>query len=328
VKNRLNDDKLISQYLLGDLSEEDQAQLEEQFFNDDEYFDSMLAIEDELIDDYVQGELSPRQRELFEKHFLGSPERRSRVEFAQALQISAAQATTAQTARAISETQSKSRWQSLLALFGLQNPTLQFALAAAAVVLMLGCSWLIFESARLRNQLAQVEAARSQQEKEAAEQSAEQRAHNERLASDLERERNQREEFERALAQQRESREKASPAQGGPTRSASFLLWAGLLRDEQGIKRLSIPQSAEQVRLQLNLRRPGEYKSYRAALKTIEGETLLALRANQAGSGKAVVVSLSAELLKQGDYKLTLSGLTDAGNVEEIDNYYFSVVKK
>jgi hypothetical protein len=328
MKNRLDDYQRVSQYLLGDLSEEDQAQLEEQFFNDDEYFDSMLAIEDELIDDYAQGELSPRQRELFEKHFLCSPERRSRVEFAQALQISAAQAMAAQTARAISETESTSRWQSLLALFGIQNSALQFALAAAAVVLMLGCSWLIFESARLRNQLAQFEAARSQQEKEAAEQSAEQRAHSERLARDLERERNQREELERELVQGRESRDKASPAQGVPTRMATFLLMAGLLRDEQGAKQLSIPQSAEQVRLQLKLRRTGEYKSYRAALKTIEGEALLALRASQTGSGKAVVVNLSANLLKQGDYKLTLSGVTDAGNVEEIDNYYFSVVKK
>lgn len=329
MKNRLKDDKLISQFLLGELSEENKAQLEAQFFNDDEYFDYMLAIEDELIDDYAQGALSPHQRELFEKHFLNSAERRSRVEFARALHISATQAMAAQTARGSVEANSKTFWQSLLALFGIQNSALQFALAAAMVlVLTLGFSWLILESARLRNQLTQVETARIQQEREAAMQTAEQRARSEELAKALEQERNNRQQIERELAQERERRDKESPTQGGIGAVASFVLSAGLVRDDAGAKQLAIPQSAEQVLLQLNVRRTGEYKSYLATLQTLEGEELVAKRARPKDSGKAVVMNLSAKVLKPGDYKLSLSGMTDAGDTQQIDNYYFSVVKK
>jgi hypothetical protein len=328
MKNRINDDKLVSQFLLGEVSEEQKAQLEERFFNDDEYFDYMLALEDELIDDYAQGALSKHERELFEKRFLNSPERRSRVEFAKALHKTASLETAAQAERTVVATESKSSWwQGLLALIGFQGSAMQFALAAATIVLLLGCAWLAFESSRLRNQLTQLEAARTQKEKETADQVAEQRSRNEQLAGDLERERNEREQTERQLAQEKERREKASP--GGLGALVSFVLTAGLLRDEQGVKRLAIPQSAEQVRLQLTIRRAGEYTSYRAALQTIDGAPVwnqVARKANP--SGKAVVVNLPGNLLKSGDYKLALTGLTAAGNVEEIDNYYFSVVKK
>src|ERR1051325_10693415 len=89
MKNKINDDKLASRFLLGDLPEEQKAQLEERFFTDDDYFEYMLAVEDELIDDYAQGALTGRERERFETYFLNSPERRSRLEFARALQKTA-----------------------------------------------------------------------------------------------------------------------------------------------------------------------------------------------------------------------------------------------
>jgi hypothetical protein len=324
MKNRTNDDKLVSRFLLGDVTEEQKAQLEERFFSDDEYFDYMLAIEDELIDDYAQGALSERQREMFEKHFLNSPARLQRVAFAQALQKTA---NLVEPARQPVEREAKPWWQSLLGLFGLQNPALQMALGALAIVLMVGCSWLIFESARLRNQLAQAETARLQQEKEAAEQFAEQRSQNQQLAADLERERNERQQVESELTKEREHRDNQSS--GGISALVSFVLSAGLVRDDQGARQLALPSSAAQVRLQLKLRRTGDYKGYRAALQTLDGVPVATPAATKSGgSGNAVVVTLPARVLKSGDYKLSLTGLTEAGDFEAIDSYYFRVVKK
>jgi len=37
-------------------------------------------------------------------------------------------------------------------------------------------------------------------------------------------------------------------------------------------------------------------------------------------------LSISTALLTRGDYLLTLSGITDAGQIEEIDDYYFRVI--
>ncbi|MBI3653008.1 MAG: hypothetical protein HY231_18435 [Acidobacteria bacterium] len=101
MKNKITEDKLINRFLLGEVADEQKAQVEELFFNDDEFFDSMLAMEDELIDDYVQGALSQRERQLFATHFLNSAERRNRVEFAQALWQTAEQASATPTVKAL-----------------------------------------------------------------------------------------------------------------------------------------------------------------------------------------------------------------------------------
>lgn len=84
MKQRSNG-KQIVQYLLGDLPEEEQQQLDEQFFVNDDYFERLMATEDELIDDYLRGRLSAHERERFERNFLTSPFLRERVTLAKAL---------------------------------------------------------------------------------------------------------------------------------------------------------------------------------------------------------------------------------------------------
>src|ERR1044071_1499675 len=81
----LNNEKLISRYLLGELSEEQQAEIEDRAFADNEYLASITAVENDLIDEYVRQELSEADRRRFESRFLASAERRKRVEFAKAL---------------------------------------------------------------------------------------------------------------------------------------------------------------------------------------------------------------------------------------------------
>jgi hypothetical protein len=62
----LNNEKLIAEYLLGELPEEQQVEIEDRAFADKEYLASITAVENDLIDEYVRNELSQTQRQLFE----------------------------------------------------------------------------------------------------------------------------------------------------------------------------------------------------------------------------------------------------------------------
>jgi hypothetical protein len=76
----------IKTYLLGNLSAELSATLEERLLSDDDFFELLQAEEDELIDQYLANDLTPIERQQFEQHFLAAPERRERLSFAQTLQ--------------------------------------------------------------------------------------------------------------------------------------------------------------------------------------------------------------------------------------------------
>lgn len=81
----LNEDEiLITKYLLGELSEEAQEELEVRYFAEDEVFRRLLYIEEQLIERYAQGMLSEPDREGFERYFLLSAERRERLATAMA----------------------------------------------------------------------------------------------------------------------------------------------------------------------------------------------------------------------------------------------------
>lgn len=79
------DEQLIVRYLLGELTEEQQIEIEDRAFQDQEYMQSILAGESDLIDEYVNGEIPNHQRQRFESHFLVPVERRRKVDFAKAL---------------------------------------------------------------------------------------------------------------------------------------------------------------------------------------------------------------------------------------------------
>jgi hypothetical protein len=85
------------------------------------------------------------------------------------------------------------------------------------------------------------------------------------------------------------------------------------------------------VRLQLSLRRKSEHPSYRVVLRTLDGAEVWSrsgLSARRSGPGQAVVVQLPTRLLAGGDYELVLAGATPNGDYEDVDEYYFRIVKK
>ena len=145
----LNNEKFIARYLLGELSEEQQVEIEDRAFPDKEYLASITAVENDLIDEYVRRELSETERRKFESRFLASAERRKRVEFAKALTRVASEAP-------VAEKTAIPQWswrESLYAFLRGLNPVARFALAAAMLIGLVGGAWLLTTTLRLRSQL-------------------------------------------------------------------------------------------------------------------------------------------------------------------------------
>ena len=74
----------IRRYLLGQLSDGAQEELEQDLLANEELFEELLVSEDELIDEYLGGKLNADERASFEKHFLSTPERHEKLKFGRA----------------------------------------------------------------------------------------------------------------------------------------------------------------------------------------------------------------------------------------------------
>ena len=125
-------------YLLGQLPEKEQAELERQYFADEVLFDELLAIEDELRDSYARGELRGSERELFERRLLTAPEQKEQQEFARAL----CRHLTKGERGPSTLTRPLPRWKLLLHDLAAQPRILFPVLSFAILVLMVGAWWL------------------------------------------------------------------------------------------------------------------------------------------------------------------------------------------
>ena|SRR5215475_3493207 len=74
--------EVIKQYLLNALSEADRVQFEMQYFEDDDLYQRLRAVEEDLITDYVYERLTDSERRSFDEHYCVTSERRERVETA------------------------------------------------------------------------------------------------------------------------------------------------------------------------------------------------------------------------------------------------------
>jgi hypothetical protein len=309
-------------YLLGELTEAEQVQLEERFFQDAELSELLSEVEDDLIDQYVRQELSASDRERFERHTLITERRRQKVEFARALLQAERSAVSAQ----VNQGSQVSRWAEIFAALRTPRPALSYSLAAAALLLLIGGLWLFSQVRQLRNDVAQLEAdrqARELQNNQLREQTDEQRRRSDELAA-------QKERLEQELAQ---LKQQGIPP-GDETRPApSFLAFilSPSARGNDGPKNLVLTRAVQGARLQLNLNPGDEYRAYQVRLQTSSGKQIRSwnqLRASSAGGVRSVVITIPAELLSNGvQYELALSGVAAPGRLEALGYYYFNIRK-
>jgi hypothetical protein len=78
-------DGRLGRYLLGDLTPEEDEQVEIEYLAGDEATALVQEAEDDLVDDYARGRLSPRDARRFEERLLSRPGMPGRVAFARTL---------------------------------------------------------------------------------------------------------------------------------------------------------------------------------------------------------------------------------------------------
>jgi len=321
----LEQNNQLINYLLGELPETQREELEEKFCHDPDLFEQMLALRDDLIDNYLRGELSPRQLQQFERYFLATPQQRERVENARALlRVIAAEPAPAPPAFVRAEAEPVSWWQRLRDW--LRGHQLAVEIVFAVALLIFAASvLLIFEAARLRNQLAQAQ----QRQQELQQQLAAERERADRAEK---------------LANAPRPDDPPLPESTSPRPEENVIASLTLTSDyDQGLKgsrgggglqKLVIPSDRGLVALRLKLS-DASYRSYRVTLKEVSSgktaRTLTGLRARAARSGKAVIATFPASGFSgpAKDYLVILDGLTAEGKYEtEIDKYSFRVDRK
>ena len=293
---------LIERYILGQVSPEERADLEERYFRDSDLFEQMVAAENDLIDSYVRGELSGPARFQFENRFLATPELRERVRAARAIADYHSGATASisppETGKAITGRRP-------------MMPSLRFALAGLALLLVVWGSWMTVANVRLRRELDRLTAERASTERQQQEL--------QRQIADL-------------TAQIKQNHGNASQeiAQlgepGKPT--ISLALAPGIPRGPGQSNILPISSGVPSALLWLKTGHDS-YSNYSAILETPEGRQILkrdGLKAISTASGSVVPFALPSNALQRGDYILRLFGNNPSGRSEEIDAYSFRVI--
>ena len=138
-------EKLIIDYLLGDLSEAEAGRLDELSVTDDEFAILLETVENELIDDYIRKELPENRHTRFESYYLTTPERREKVAIARKILKHADNLDSSNQFR---------EW--IRPVHFAPTKTHQWlAIAAALVMLVLG-GYLLLTNLQLKNQIAQM----------------------------------------------------------------------------------------------------------------------------------------------------------------------------
>jgi anti-sigma factor RsiW len=314
-------EQTMVRYLLGELSDSEQAALEEGYFTHPRVFDQLVKAENELVDDYACGRLSPQLRERFEQYYLAHPKRRERMKFAQALAAKLDQVGSDHPA--VEPGIKLAPWRRLPKLFG-EGRVFAFSMALALLLLTLGGGWLLLRTRRLREELAQTQAAHAAQEQRDRE-----------LQQQLANERTRIDDLNDKLNRARAEVKRSQPQYPGMHATPAFvtlLLTAGGIRgaDTGSAPRLIIPTGTEQVRIQLNLKE-GDYSNYRVVLQAIGGETIFSrqgVKPKATKSGSTFVVIVPARRFAPGDYILTLRGVRPDAEVDDVSKSIFRVEKK
>ena len=341
MKRTFGSDQTITSYLLNELSEEDQEHFEEAYLSDPSLFEQVQALEEELIEDYVKGDLSGQERRRFERHYLASDQRRARIEAARELLRVCSLKTAAQNAAgAPAQTDGDDRIKGkffslrsrLRSLVGLR-PAPVFGVAVA-ILSLLGAG-LGIEMLRLRGQLAAVSEERAGIEQR-TEESERRLVHG---REQLVRERQQGVELREKLENLHRQLAQLEMARAGSQASkyqTVFLALTPVARNLDNPNRavLSAHTSLVALRLELERQEAANLRSYRAIVKTAEGDreiwTQEGIKHRGRKSSQSVVVIVPTDRFKASgkkDFMLTLYGLIAGGkDYEELESYYFQVI--
>ena len=317
MREQQEEEVKLRQYLLGELTLEQQVLIEQRLFLDDEYSLLAQAVEDDLIDDYAYHGLDARERVSFENHFLPRPEHRADVRIAQALKRFV-----------VAQPVPAGRESFFRSLFW-RRPMIGISFAALLILLTV-FGWIIVRYVRSQRNAPQIE-ARDQG-------SAPVTPNDQNRPSDVRPEQaadrtpsNQ----ESPEANKRDANERPREPRPSGRQSASVmavtLAPGGLVRGSTQPTSVALSPDVETVILRLPLTATREYDSYLAILK--RGGRTVHKFANLKSEvdeelGKIVAVKIPAKLLRAQTYEIELSGITAEQRSMEPAIYSFQVDRR
>jgi len=148
--------QLIRRYLLGQLSSDERAQVEQRLLAESDFFQEVLIGEEELVDDYVGHQLSATEIQGFESNFLVTAERRKQLHFARRLAKYLSETNETEVDEPVSESSDKpsrdsagysgkadpEKKRNFFSFFPALSPALSYALATVILVAVVGVTWL------------------------------------------------------------------------------------------------------------------------------------------------------------------------------------------
>lgn len=328
MNERDYDKQKITAYLLGGLPEDEAGLFDELGFTDEHFADALKSAESDLIDSYLQGELAGATLEKFENYYLASPRRHEKVEFARALRTFAEKEIGASAIVA----ENVSFWDFL------KNPArvLQIGFAAAALLIAaFGIFWL----ANSRSEKPTIETAQKNTPPETAalpDKTDEQNNINAVVenppAAAVNKQVKPTPKPEKSVNENtKPAPEKEKPKAAPPKPSVAFFALAAPLRGSNKIPTFNVPKNAAKIAVELELE-ADEYDFYHVKLAGETGKTNLRLngsyKARNKGKSKVLNINFPAELLNDGIYLLTVSGVNENGEPEVIATYPFRCVIK
>jgi len=312
----------LRKFLLGDLAEGEREAIERQCLAEQSLiFEQLVAIEDELRFDYLLGRLSPADHGRFEGRYLSTPEGRERLAFAQALLLAA-------DAAPVTEPQRPTRnWARHVVA-----AALGVAVVGLGVVVTLQSRTL--EQFRRQVTQAQADVATEQTQLAGAQANAQAtlsgaQADAARLRDELARVQAHSLELEQQLA----AASHAAPARPTPEPTpppggalTALTLKPGLLISSgQDLLRVDLATANRGLELTLTLPTGGgAYPSYSAALLNSDGRPVWTA-AHLPRNGKSVPFVVPAGRLKKSDYQVLLRGVMADGRPQDIAGYAFRV---
>jgi hypothetical protein len=322
----------ITAYLLGTLAETETERFDELSLTDANFADALDAAEKDLVDAYARGELSSATLENFETHYLASPLRREKVEFAKTFQMFAERRISeANREKSVEKAKTKKSSAGFFSVFNnlIKNKLLRFGFAAAALLFLIFAGLWLFGNRPAQPQIAiqdtPVPVAPRQIESPQPE-----IANVEKEIAATENENDSPPKTEKEANKNVSVNRNTSPQKVPKITVASFVL-APSLRGANQITNFPISGEIVSVAVRLELE-ANDYPSYRVRLADESGSGNLwssgVLRAQEGkGENKFLTVQFPAKILKSQIYLLVVSGVT--GSEEEIlTSYPFRAVIK
>lgn len=128
-----NHQSVIRQYLLGHLTDDEQANVEQRLVVEDDFFEELEVVKDEVVEEYLAGQLTTKEKQRLEEKFLASPEGRSRLGFTRALN---------RYVETHPQTRKKASWGERFAALWATQPILTRAAAGFALIaIVVGSFW-------------------------------------------------------------------------------------------------------------------------------------------------------------------------------------------